>query len=438
VPTADLLADLWLWPGHSDFLELYVARPLLAAISAQAVFKPTEIGGYLLGRHYILREADGRDRHVVLIINSYKVEGASGGEEFSFGHGNRARDLKGMAEVPELQDLEIVGWYHSHHNRGAFLSPSVDQPLHRRYFPEPHQVAYVLDMQRRQAGFFIWEGPELLSGPGQCLALFDPSTLEIKATRRGKRRNEDRLLKNFQATWKSPSLRDGLVAVTSLLIGLSAFIYAFSNRPFHAWTILGTQELRWEDIREKVLSYTIYRSESAEVRTDLLAPIARRGHSDRSLDLLDRDRRVIAPADVGKRFYYRVAAVDESGKPFRWSRPVPIVVPVNRPPNRPEAKFEVSDARDRTAIALKPTTAEDIMGYWLLREGPLLTKNHAILNGGKPIPSRSGFKVEDAPTEKGAYRYFLIPQDWSGNLGDPWDSAAVALSGRPRRFFGLF
>ncbi len=440
VPVADLLADLWHWPGDSEFLDLYVARPMLAAIAAQAAFKPTEIGGYLLGRHYILRDPDGCDRHVVIIVNSYKVEAAtSGGEEFNFGQGNRAKDLKGIAEVPELRDLEIVGWYHSHHNRGAFLSPSVDQPLHRRYFPEPYQVAYVLDMVRRQAGFFVWEGPELLAAPGQCLASFDPTTLEIRSRRSGRRRKENPLVKQVRTTWKNDSTRDGLVAVLALSLGLAGFVWAFGNRPFLAWTVPGTQELRWEVTAGEVGAWAVYRTITATSRPSAGSPFARKDAGDRSLDLRRSDRHLLAPADSGKRYWYRVAALDTAGRPFRWSRPVAIVMPLDRPPAAPEAKVEVKDTRDHLTIKVRPYRAEDALGFWLLREGPLTSKDLVILGGGKPIPtSLSALRIEDSPAVAGAYRYLAIPQDWSGNPGHPWDSAALALAGRGKGFLGIF
>lgn len=440
VPVADLLADLWHWPGDSEFLDIYVARPLLAAIAAQAAFKPTEIGGYLLGRRYIVRDPEGRDRHAIIIVNSYKVEAAtSGGEEFNFGQGSRAKDLKGITEVPELRDLEVVGWYHSHHNRGAFLSPSVDQPLHRRYFPEPYQVAYVLDMLRRQAGFFIWEGPELLAGPGQCLASFDPTTLEVKSRRVGRRRKTNPVLQQIRTTWKNDSTRDGLVALCALLIGLAAFVWAFGNRPFLAWTAPGTQELRWEFTAGKVAGWAVYRTNSFAARPAAGSPFATKTPEDRTLDLRGTDRRLVAPADRGKRYWYRVAAVDEAGRPLRWSRPVPLVVPLDRPPRSPEGKVEVRDTRNAVSLKLAPYGGEDALGYWVLREGPLITREMAVLGDGKPVMTTlARVRIDDSPKDPGAYRYVAIPQDWSGNLGHPWDSAALALAGRGKGFLGLF
>lgn len=437
VPVSDLMGDLWRWPGRSEFLELYIARPILSAIAAQAAFKPTEIGGYLLGRHYILREVDGHDRQVVLITNYFQVQSA-GGDEFNFTPEGRAKDLARMREAPELANLELVGWFHSHHNRGAFLSPSVDQPLHRRYFPEPYQVAYVLDMQRKQAGFFLWEGADLLAAPGQCLALFDPSSLEVKAVRRGRRKGPSPVVAHITSLIFRDSLRDGLVAIVALLVGLGAFVHSFQNRPFLAWTKPGSLEMSWEATGTKAAGYAVYRSGDADSRPDASLPILRRSSSDRAVDFAGRDKARIAQSDIGKRYWYWVAAMDDAGKPFRWSRPVPLVVPQIDPPKAPLGGVKLSDARDRITVTLPAFSAADTVGYWVVREGPLTSKKIQILNGGRPLAPGGKVSLTDTPNEPGAYRYLTLVQDWSGNLSQPWDSAAIALSGRQRGPLGLF
>jgi proteasome lid subunit RPN8/RPN11 len=48
----------------------------------------------------------------------------------------------------------IVGWYHTHPRMGIFLS-HFDTFLHNNFFPEPWQVALVVEPHSSQAGFFI-------------------------------------------------------------------------------------------------------------------------------------------------------------------------------------------------------------------------------------------------------------------------------------------
>jgi proteasome lid subunit RPN8/RPN11 len=48
----------------------------------------------------------------------------------------------------------IVGWYHTHPRMGIFLS-HYDTFLHNNFFPEPWQVALVVEPHSSLAGFFI-------------------------------------------------------------------------------------------------------------------------------------------------------------------------------------------------------------------------------------------------------------------------------------------
>ena len=49
---------------------------------------------------------------------------------------------------------KIVGWYHTHPRMGIFLS-HYDTWLHNHFFPEPWQVALVVEPHTSVAGFFI-------------------------------------------------------------------------------------------------------------------------------------------------------------------------------------------------------------------------------------------------------------------------------------------
>lgn len=48
----------------------------------------------------------------------------------------------------------IVGWYHTHPSMGVFLS-HYDTWLHSNFFPEPWQVALVVEPVSATAGFFV-------------------------------------------------------------------------------------------------------------------------------------------------------------------------------------------------------------------------------------------------------------------------------------------
>jgi proteasome lid subunit RPN8/RPN11 len=48
----------------------------------------------------------------------------------------------------------IVGWYHTHPRMGIFLS-HYDTWLHKNFFPEPWQVALVVEPHKSLGGFFV-------------------------------------------------------------------------------------------------------------------------------------------------------------------------------------------------------------------------------------------------------------------------------------------
>jgi proteasome lid subunit RPN8/RPN11 len=61
-----------------------------------------------------------------------------------------------------FEGKRIVGWYHTHPRMGIFLS-HYDTFLHNNFFPEPWQVALVVEPHKSLGGFFIRSANGLLS-----------------------------------------------------------------------------------------------------------------------------------------------------------------------------------------------------------------------------------------------------------------------------------
>src|SRR5580700_909524 len=107
-----------------------------------------EIGGVLFGSW------DGK-RLAITGYAALDCEHAFG-PAFTLSPDDEAR-LANLLASPVRDGLQPVGWYHSHTRSEIFLSDA-DQEIHRRFFPEPWQVALVLrphTYHPTRAGFFF-------------------------------------------------------------------------------------------------------------------------------------------------------------------------------------------------------------------------------------------------------------------------------------------
>lgn len=118
-----------------------------------------EIGGILLGRF-----ANGRIS--ILEYLALDCEHAMG-PSFTLSQNDQMQlaDLLAAAQQhPER--LQPVGWYHSHTRSEIFLTDA-DQDIHKRFFPEPWQVALVLKpstFEPTRGGFFFREADGSIRG----------------------------------------------------------------------------------------------------------------------------------------------------------------------------------------------------------------------------------------------------------------------------------
>ena len=139
-------------PAGAD-LPIFVEMDVLAEIEAHARSDSSvELGGVLLGGQF--EDQDGNP--FVLVLDSLRAEHyQSSGSHFKFTHDTwteitRQRD--GFSD-----DLEMVGWYHTHPNLGVFLS-GMDRFICDHFFNRPLDVALVVDPVRGDRGWFYWGG----------------------------------------------------------------------------------------------------------------------------------------------------------------------------------------------------------------------------------------------------------------------------------------
>jgi proteasome lid subunit RPN8/RPN11 len=122
---------------------------------------PNETGGFLLGR--VGLDAERGSWHVevdeCMPVNPVEQTPA----HFSF----TWRDVDRVRNYREQQGKALIGWYHTHPDLGIFLSDTDLEKSHRVLFAEPFQVALVYDPVRGRAGYFFWEGRQMID-PSQA------------------------------------------------------------------------------------------------------------------------------------------------------------------------------------------------------------------------------------------------------------------------------
>lgn len=132
-----------------------------------------EIGGVLLGKY-------GRGRLEIQDYVPLPTEHVSGPsfELSAYDHMKLSEVLATARGNPK--GGQPVGWYHSHTRSGISLT-AADLEIHKRYFPEPWQVALVLQPFERQptrAGFFFRE-PDGAVRDSSCYQEFAMEPLAI-------------------------------------------------------------------------------------------------------------------------------------------------------------------------------------------------------------------------------------------------------------------
>jgi proteasome lid subunit RPN8/RPN11 len=133
-------------------VNVFVNRRALVRVGAHAGSDlEQEVGGALVGTW---RRERGTGREFVMVDSALRARHTRQGNS----HVTFTQDtLVSLHE--ELEERYpgklFVGWYHTHPKFGVFLS-GYDAWLHEHFFPEPWQVALVVDPQAQEGGFFVW------------------------------------------------------------------------------------------------------------------------------------------------------------------------------------------------------------------------------------------------------------------------------------------
>lgn len=142
-------------PAESD-LPVFVDLDTLRDIEAHAMSDTSvELGGVLLGGQY--EDEDGKP--FVMVVDSLRAEHYQSSKgSFKFTHDTWSQITRQRDGFPD--DLQMVGWYHTHPDWGVFLS-TMDMFICDHFFNRPLDVALVVDPCRGDRGWFQWtDDPE--------------------------------------------------------------------------------------------------------------------------------------------------------------------------------------------------------------------------------------------------------------------------------------
>lgn len=143
-------------PGPAD-LPIYLELETADAIERHALRDTTvELGGILLGKECV----DTQTGQPFVLVTRWLEAKHYENTQASFTYTHDSWEEITRERERRYPDLDIVGWYHTHPDFGIFLSGH-DQFLHRNFFAQPLQVAYVIDPIRQTRGFFQWRGEGL-------------------------------------------------------------------------------------------------------------------------------------------------------------------------------------------------------------------------------------------------------------------------------------
>jgi proteasome lid subunit RPN8/RPN11 len=137
--------------GYRPAVDVFVGREAYARVCEHAESDlEREVGGGLAGQVYL--DETGQRSFVV-------VEAAIPGRHTRQGNAfitfTQETLLALHEDVEALRpEARLVGWYHTHPRMGVFLS-GYDRWLHHHFFPEPWQVALVIEPHTQMGGFFI-------------------------------------------------------------------------------------------------------------------------------------------------------------------------------------------------------------------------------------------------------------------------------------------
>jgi proteasome lid subunit RPN8/RPN11 len=136
--------------GLQPNVSVFVTRPAYIRICVHACSADVEVGGALIG-DLCLDEQTGEQ--FIVVKHVLPARHTRQGSVYLTFTQDTIVDLHDQIDQ-RFEGEKIVGWFHTHPRMGVFLS-HYDTFLHHNFFPEPWQVALVVEPFSSVAGFFI-------------------------------------------------------------------------------------------------------------------------------------------------------------------------------------------------------------------------------------------------------------------------------------------
>jgi proteasome lid subunit RPN8/RPN11 len=143
--------------GAEPLVAVFMTQPAYSRICVHSVSDmKNEVGGFLVGQ-WCTGEAD---EHFIVVEHALPAKHTRQGSIYLTFTQDSLVEIHDEIDA-NYKGSKIVGWYHTHPSMGVFLS-HYDTWLHRNFFPEPWQVALVVEPVSAAGGFFIRQTQGLL------------------------------------------------------------------------------------------------------------------------------------------------------------------------------------------------------------------------------------------------------------------------------------
>jgi proteasome lid subunit RPN8/RPN11 len=147
------LAQRWDSPydrnGLNPNVSVFVTRPAYIRVCVHACSADVEVGGALVGQWC----QDQTGEQYIIVKHVLPARYTKQGAVYLTFTQDTIIDFHAQIDK-RFAGEKIVGWFHTHPRMGVFLS-HYDTFLHHNFFPEPWQVALVVEPFSSVAGFFI-------------------------------------------------------------------------------------------------------------------------------------------------------------------------------------------------------------------------------------------------------------------------------------------